>query len=718
MVFEGKAVEWLATDRARARQAGLRLLEDHGDAWLANAAGESVDSSLLRDAWAHSAAGRPDEALAGAIEALAAYSGPGRAPAHASFARLVRTIAWGRRLDASLCASEGRALAEDAAAMRFHWIRTQALSQAASCLQVKGDIGASMETYEKALAAARAARLTGVELQTGGIYSTVRTRSGDLWSAWNENRGFLGRAYASPYSANRVQQALANYSLSAEAWGWRAAAAEFAAASANSIRESANRTMEMANRSRAASLAASVGDDALASRQAAIAEGHFAAMPESETRRRYLASLDLTRAEAWARTGRRAEAAAKLRDIAGSLAVSRDRWRAYSLSGKLEREAGRRDEAFASLNAAVAEAGHMEGSLPPKQRAAARREALEAYRGLAEMLVERGAAAEALKVWLAAHGSDAAPSMVLLGLADGFAVWTGGGRIFQKVVLDRERFRALVQAFREAVEDRSSRMEEVQRLGVAVHEALFSRLRGETWDEENATVLPDGETGAIPFDLVLHLAGRRTGAASSIVMAARPGEPRVEGVVRALVIAAPASGDHLAPLPDSLAEGEEVAANWSGSTMVSGSGAGAASLLRELPRHGLFHFSGHGYHASGASGLWLAGGPLGSGGLRSVEAGACRLVVLSACMTAVGSGAGLTNPESLVNAFLEAGVPAVMASRWSVDSAATRRLMRQFHRELAASGAVRPALARASSRLRSDPGYAHPYYWAAFQIYL
>lgn len=90
-------------------------------------------------------------------------------------------------------------------------------------------------------------------------------------------------------------------------------------------------------------------------------------------------------------------------------------------------------------------------------------------------------------------------------------------------------------------------------------------------------------------------------------------------------------------------------------------------------------------------------------------------VVLSACSTGIGKevkGEGLL---SLNNAFLQAGAKSVVASLWKVDDYATRELMKNFYLELA-SGTVTTAeaLRRAQIKLRQNPQYQSPFYWAAF----
>jgi CHAT domain-containing protein/Tfp pilus assembly protein PilF len=98
-----------------------------------------------------------------------------------------------------------------------------------------------------------------------------------------------------------------------------------------------------------------------------------------------------------------------------------------------------------------------------------------------------------------------------------------------------------------------------------------------------------------------------------------------------------------------------------------------------------------------------------------------QLVVLSACQTALGSGANADIPPGddwvgLVQAFLQGGARGVLASLWPVDDRATAQLMEQFHRRLAAGAPTQRALAEAQRILLKDSKRASPFYWAGFVL--
>jgi CHAT domain-containing protein len=147
-------------------------------------------------------------------------------------------------------------------------------------------------------------------------------------------------------------------------------------------------------------------------------------------------------------------------------------------------------------------------------------------------------------------------------------------------------------------------------------------------------------------------------------------------------------------------------------TLTKIDGQATAQALRELsPQAELFHFSGHGWATADLGGIHLADGVLTP--LTPLQLRKTKLAVLSACFTAAGTNTGLANPDSLVQSLLDAGAGMVLASRWAIDSAATRRWMAVFYAELAQRATPAAALRKANEAMRNE----HPYYWAAFQLY-
>ena len=100
----------------------------------------------------------------------------------------------------------------------------------------------------------------------------------------------------------------------------------------------------------------------------------------------------------------------------------------------------------------------------------------------------------------------------------------------------------------------------------------------------------------------------------------------------------------------------------------------------------------------------------------------CELVVLSACETNVGPRRRLEAGSTLTQAFLAAGAKRVVSSLWRVNDAASAEMMGQFFSQVADATArggqpdYAAALQTARRRVRSDPRWSAPYYWAAFVL--
>lgn len=98
-----------------------------------------------------------------------------------------------------------------------------------------------------------------------------------------------------------------------------------------------------------------------------------------------------------------------------------------------------------------------------------------------------------------------------------------------------------------------------------------------------------------------------------------------------------------------------------------------------------------------------------------------RLVSLSACQTALGSGALADVPAGdewvgFTSAFLRAGARDVLATLWPVEDNATATLMTEFHRGFAGGAPAADALAQAQRAAIRDPGRAAPFQWAGFVV--
>jgi CHAT domain-containing protein len=207
------------------------------------------------------------------------------------------------------------------------------------------------------------------------------------------------------------------------------------------------------------------------------------------------------------------------------------------------------------------------------------------------------------------------------------------------------------------------------------------------------------------------------------VILGNPAMPRVTNA-RGVVTTLP-------PLPRAAEEATTIAAMLGASALPGDSGSESVlrAKLRDQPP--IVHLATHGIAFSDAQrvldsfvalapdatsdGLWTA---------REIERDStftfvAELVVLSACQSALGQPTRSEGTVGLQRALLARGAHTLVVSLWSVNDEATSVLMQRFYRHwIGAGGKISKAeaLRRAQSDLRSDPRFAHPRYWAAFQV--
>lgn len=158
--------------------------------------------------------------------------------------------------------------------------------------------------------------------------------------------------------------------------------------------------------------------------------------------------------------------------------------------------------------------------------------------------------------------------------------------------------------------------------------------------------------------------------------------------------------------------------------------------LKVLKSPWILHLATHGYFMDDQSedrknpllrsGLLLAGcengfqeyeGEMEDGILTAYEAldlelSRTKLVVLSACETALGEVRSGEGVYGLQRSFMIAGAEYLLMSLWSVDDNATAEFMAAFYQYWLESGDIRQGYDMAVNVIRED--YVEPFYWGAF----
>jgi CHAT domain-containing protein len=189
---------------------------------------------------------------------------------------------------------------------------------------------------------------------------------------------------------------------------------------------------------------------------------------------------------------------------------------------------------------------------------------------------------------------------------------------------------------------------------------------------------------------------------------------------------------NLQDLPSSANEAQEIASNYDSerSKVLTGKEAGKTAFQSLYKDFDVIHVAAHYIIEEGSpllSGLVLANegktkeaNILTNSELLGSKLLKTKLVILSACQTAVE---GYFNGEGMIGlsrTFLSAGVPLAVASGWKVDSVATDELMKNFHRyRVQGKLSTAKALRKAQLDMLSDAQgeFNSPYFWSAFSVY-
>ncbi|MFL6214973.1 MAG: CHAT domain-containing protein [Blastocatellia bacterium] len=303
-----------------------------------------------------------------------------------------------------------------------------------------------------------------------------------------------------------------------------------------------------------------------------------------------------------------------------------------------------------------------------------------------------------------------------------------------------ESLSGLVQDYLEALAEQAPIAEVVEQ-SRRLYDALIAPVASQLGAARRICIVPDKALHRLPFvaltDETNHYLIQShilTSAPSASTLAYCIDRARAKGAVaeeRFLAVGNPQfSRDDfptLKMLPDAEHEANECADLYAHKVVLTRANATKAQLLTELPRCDIAHFSTHCLVEEKTP--WLAALLLTETAagkedqllrlneLNKIGLLRARLVILSACQSALGQyyrGEGMV---SLVRPFLARGVPTVVASLWPVDSQATATLMIDFHRARTRTHPFTAgALREAQLQMLQSSSFSHPYYWAPFVV--
>ncbi len=337
--------------------------------------------------------------------------------------------------------------------------------------------------------------------------------------------------------------------------------------------------------------------------------------------------------------------------------------------------------------------------------------------------------------------------------------------------------RAAASRFRMAMlldEGDPARAAQLQAASRGLHDLLWKPVSGRLGDASRILLGPDDILDVTPLAALLDPQDRPLIARYELVTLTAPRDLLAARAVTrpttALVVGDPAFGappggaggtraiarvtgtrsDQIffAPLPGTLTEGEGVnallAKSYASRFLAGPAATKAAVTATRSPA--VLHLATHGFFLIGLAGSGQEGDPLvslsRSGlafananlGMRAPAAGAglegiltalealsldlrgTKLVVLSACETALGQVASGEGVYGLAQALHQAGAQGVMATLWPVSDEATSAFMQAFYAKMATGQTPQQALRATQIEFSQGGKWRDPVYWAPFVL--
>jgi CHAT domain-containing protein len=318
---------------------------------------------------------------------------------------------------------------------------------------------------------------------------------------------------------------------------------------------------------------------------------------------------------------------------------------------------------------------------------------------------------------------------------DGIVVWIYDDRgiSYQWISTQLSQVQDLATRFRRLCSDPQSDPSTLRIAGHSLYDLLIAPVESRLVPGRTLLIEPDDFLTSIPWGALVDSRSHYLVERAALVVT--PGlyrEIRLRPAVAinsetpALIVSVPAADEAgLTPLSDAEEEARAVSGRFSSAHWLQNNNATLSAVQSEIRSVGVFHFAGHAVSSPARSGLVLAELDFSAHHARLIDAESIsskqpermQLAVLSACNTGsevqtLGSGT-----ETLVQAFLQAGVPHVVASLWNVDSSETTEFMKQFYVRLTTGNDTASSMRFAQLALASNAVSAHPYYWAAFQLH-
>jgi CHAT domain-containing protein/cytochrome c-type biogenesis protein CcmH/NrfG len=722
------------------------MLAEHGDNWVSNLASDSQRKTVLPAlnlALLADQSGARGEADVSRDLAERADHEFRRAGSSAGIVLAAYQLAYA--LDRSSQPAECEQVARQAipAASRSHylWLEAQLDLTLAACLTMEENIVDADSVTQEAERIAVRGRYPATRMQA------IAWRAGRLGyvGAYREVLGLCHEAldeyWSGSYPLARAYECYFVMAAAARGLGRAATTATLSREAVETAVLRPNRAIEGMIRSIHAVDLTRAGDPAEASRDFALAERVLRSLKQTPTTSFYLAYATLGRAETAEILNRPAEGLKQIEPLGAIIETFPNQLveiRYARVKGDLLAQSGNAAGAEESFRRVLSLYTGSGSSGKATDRNSTTVEASAALGELVELMIRQGREAEALRTWERYYPAfrsvgEAHPGAVRItfaGLPNGPAVWTDAAEKMVRLQISGADLKLMAADLRREVSDPHASVNSIRKSGADLFRILFSSVASSIQNARTLLISLDPSFEGLPFDVLVDPSGKWLAeryqisySLPSIFGASAPHESEVNTRLRFLAVASPHParlfGRDLLPLPDAETEARDAALSFNENTVLV-NGAGERGLEEQLAAAEVFHFSGHAAVFSADAALVLSGGEnpgvLWASQLSAHTLRNCRLAVLSACST--GQTVEDSDPAAaMVRAFLRAGVPRAIAARWDVDSRAAGIFMHGFYRQLRSGSSVEDSVSSAAATLRSDPQFAHPYYWAAFDLF-
>lgn len=766
--YSPKTLPMVRNDANAALHALGRILESkHHDQWLNHLLSSADGSRIflagllsLRDADIESAAGNWQDARKDAARAVnrfaAAENSAGKLRAQAELIYALQRSQTGKE-----CLDVVQKVEAELASVDYSWLRGQIAIDHAGCSLKLGNFDEARNFASRSVDRSIAGDFPVLRMRGIGMACSAETLAGNFVAAWRLCQEGLKEYWehgsTPPVRAHEYYDLL---SYMAENMHWLNEALSFAQHSVLTVPEKLN--VQILARQHMAKIAIRAGNQTIARGALKEASDLLASADASKMPPTNQIYSEVMLADIETELGMSSQAETRLKSINPVLSTALPVTRSFYRSrGELLAQQKRNDEAETEFLHAITLVDSKQKQVAAAvNRQAWNEENSELYRSLVSLEVERGEDQKAFAVWEWYRSAEANPANVSQSFNQflnqngirllaaqlggqtllsyflsprGLVVWTvdENGVRSHFTPLNSADLVSLASSFSSMCADQDSDLVLLKTRGRQLFDTFIAPIANQVTVGRPITIESDELMGDLPFQAFVTPAGHYlsqdypiTFSPGLLYLAGLRPSMRLSPWARAVIVASTANvldeGMSLHPDDDAVPEGTEVASRFVHPVFLQRTDATREKIRAALGKQEILHFVSHAFSNISREGLLIYASQGGHTNARLWDARdfdpvffrKSRLVVLSACSTGRALQTRRESHGQMVRSLLAAGVPQVVATRWNIDSKATRKLMGLFYDSILSGDSASSSLRHAQREMINNGATGHPYYWA------